>query len=77
VFCLGFWVEYHQRDAALEEGKKLGRKEELENTKRAEEQAYKNGWREGHETGLDEGKEEREVTDKLAYEKGKTAKREA
>jgi hypothetical protein len=65
------------RDAALEEGKKLGRKEELENTKNAEERAYKNGWREGHETGLDEGKEEREVTGKLAYEKGRKAECEA
>jgi hypothetical protein len=48
------------RGAALEEGKELGRKEELENKKEAEKQAYKNGWREGHKAGLDEGKEEQE-----------------
>jgi hypothetical protein len=64
--------EEKARDAALEEGKKLGRKEEFENKKKAEKQACENSWREGHETGLNEGKEEQEVTGKLAYEKGKT-----
>jgi hypothetical protein len=63
-------------NAGGKEGYDKGR-EELKNTKCAEELAYENGWREGHETGLDEGKEEREVTGKLTYEKGKTAEREA
>ena len=56
---------------ALEEGKKLGRKEEIENKKNTEKRAYENGWREGHESGLEEGREEREVKYKYAYSEGK------
>lgn len=55
----------------LEDGKKLGRKEELENTKNVEKKAYENGWREGHEAGLEESKEEWEVKYDLAYTEGK------
>ena len=55
---------------AFEEGKKSGRKE-LENKKNTEERAYDNGWREGHEAGLEEGKEERcEVRDCIYRREG-------
>ena len=53
--------EEHEKKArvdAFEEGKKCGQKEELQDRKKAEERAYTNGWREGHEIGLGEGKEE-------------------
>jgi len=48
-------------NTAFEEGKKLGRGEVLENKKNVEECMYKNSWREGHETRLEEGKEEQEA----------------
>ena len=56
---------------ALEDGRKQGRKEELENKKEAEKRAYENGWREGHESGLEEGKEEQNMKYKAAYTEGK------
>ena len=56
---------------ALEDGKKIGRKEELENKKEVEKRAYENGWREGHEAGLKESREEWEVKYELAYTEGK------
>ena len=55
---------------AFEEGKKSGRKE-LENKKNMEERAYDNSWREGHEAGLEEGREECEVKYETAYAEGK------
>ena len=59
-------------NTTFEEGKKLGRGEALENKKNTEECTYENSWREGHKTGLEEGKEEREAIRRLAYEEGNT-----
>ena len=56
---------------ALQEGKILDRKEEVENRKNVEKRAYKNGWREGHKVGLKEGKEEWDLKYGLAYAEGK------
>ena len=56
---------------ALEDRKKLGRNEELENKKEAEKQAYENGWREGHESGLEESKKEWNVKYEATYTEGK------
>ena len=52
---------------AFKEGKKLGRKEESENKKKAEEWAYESSWRNGHKARLEEGREEHEVKYELAY----------